>query len=180
MSKTVNAILAAANRIDGVPRKIVEAQQRALSTTARRARSDMVKAIRAEAPLPARYVSGKVFGRRVGEAAEVGAPKQDRIPIVAYPHAKVPHPSGSRGRGYRVRLTPGAWTSYPSVFTIPNRRTKFGPLLFQRVGKARFPIEAVMGPPVSEYFLAQAPAIAEAGAQFFSLELQRQIKLLNP
>lgn len=173
-------LIKAADRVAAVPAKIKQAEQRALATTARQARSEMVKAVREDSGLPARYVGGKVFGRRVGEAAEVGAPKQGAIPLVAYPHKPVPVPPGRRGKGYQVRLSPTAWTHYPHVFPVLRRNTKFGPLLFEREGSERYPIRVVTAAPVSDYFLAQAPAIAEAGGQFYSIELARQIKLLNP
>lgn len=172
---TAKRLIAVAGQIDGLPAKIRQAQVRALSSTARKGRALMIAALREESALPARYVAGKVIGRRVGNVAEVAAPRQGRIPAVAYPHRAVP--GKPRGKGYKVRFAPGDWQQFPKAFAVQKIKTKFGPLVFQRTGADRFPIEPLMGPSVGDLFALHSAAVAEEAGAFFAVELARQMNL---
>jgi hypothetical protein len=169
-----------AKRIEQQPARIQQAADLAVASAARHGRALFGRSIRELAPLPARYVGGKLYRRPVDAGAwEIGAPRQVGVPGVVYPHRRIP--GGRRGKGWRVQAHPGAWTDYPTAFamTKPRTMTKYGPLIFRRVGSQRLPISVLTELSVSDLFAEVQDAVGAQIEIYLGAELARQIKRLE-
>lgn len=176
-ASVVNDLRRIADRIARLPGQIEQASRRALSTAARQGRTRIARAIRAEAALPARYVSGKLFTKPDGDGYMIGAPRQYGVPVVVYPHRLIP--GGPRGKGYRVQFTPRESEDFPWAFAVAKKPTQYGPLLFERTGLKRLPVRVVKDLSVSDWFEAVADDEIPAIEAIARAEMERQAALLR-
>lgn len=178
-------LLRIAVRIERLPAKLQQAAARALATAARDGRSLVSKRIRAIVALPRTYVAKKLYTKRLpGGDWEIGAPRQDGVPLVVYPHQAIG--AGRSGRGIRVQESPGDWTAHAHAFRIAQRgggyqrMTRYGPMLFERApGAGRYPIVPLRGLSVSDVFEDVRDDVAPEIQAIAARELERQVKLLE-
>ena len=156
-------------------RATVRALKKAGSTALRDMRSEASKRIRERKRIKGRYISRALSLRRpkgsdiatMSWAVNVSG---DPVPLVAYPHRQTK-------RGVSVEVNRGKRTLLKGAFVATLRSGHEG--VFRRVGKARLPIQELLGSRPVDALLhkGEAPAVAERGRKSFAATFVRVLPM---
>lgn len=164
------------------------ALRKAGSTALRDMRSEAVKRIRARKAIRPKYISRALTMSRAS-GSDIAAMEWalnvsgKPIPLIAYPHREVRGKAGKRGMGPRsqgglaVQVNVGKVTLLRGAFVATMKSGHRG--IFRRLGRARLPIEELLGSRPVDALLHQGEAdgVAARGGASFAATFERVLPL---
>lgn len=170
-------------QLGALPKQVEQANRLAISTTARRGRVHVARAVAEELALPRGRINKSIYIRPNGSDWIIGSPDLG-LPLQVFQV----QPRGRAGFGVTIRKPQGQ-QDYPHAFR-PNPKAptaaaaramaKWGPGLFERApGAGRYPIKQLYGPSVASVFRQRMDALKAEIEIIYRDEMSRQLQRLT-